>query len=662
MFQTSLVSRRDFLRGGGALAAAGTLGFPMVSCSGRRRRDVVVLGVDGMDPDLLESLMAAGRMPNFSRMAQRGSFQRVRTSDPPQSPVAWSNFISGTNPGGHGIFDFIARDHSTLQPFLATARISPPSRTLRLGKYALPLGATGPELLREGPTLWSLLAEAGMDTTAFRAPVNFPPSPTSARTLSGITTPDIHGSYGVFSFFTSVPGSRGRDVAGGRIHRVWLKDGRLEAALDGPVNTLDPAHAPVDIPFTVDVDPVHATARIQFQDQVVVLRQGDWSDWLTLRFEFIPWLAATTGICRLYLKQAHPHLELYVTPVNLDPLDPAMPISTPDHYAGQLVRDVGYFYTQGMPEDTAALSAGVFTDEEFRAQATDVLEERLRFLRHELNRFDGGFLYFYFSSLDLNSHAFWRCLDTGHPLYTPELADRHGDFLPWIYERIDEALGWTLEAAGEETLVFVVSDHGFVPFRRQFNLNSWLADHGYAGLKPDAERGAQSYFMDVDWGRTRAYGLGINSLYLNLAGREPEGTVPSGTEFEALRTELIERLSALRDPATGEAVVRNVYRPSQIYSGPYLERAPDLVVSYNRHYRASWDTILGAFPREHLLDNLDPWSGDHCMDASFLSGVLLCNRPIPHPDPSLIDLAPTILHACSLSPPQEMTGIDLFKG
>jgi predicted AlkP superfamily phosphohydrolase/phosphomutase len=290
-----------------------------------------------------------------------------------------------------------------------------------------------------------------------------------------------------------------------------------------------------------------------------------------------------------------------------------------------------------------------------------VLEENNRLYEHELDRFRSGFFFQYFSSLDLNSHAFWRTIDPEHPLYTRELAKKHGDFLPWLYEQMDKAVGRALEFADDRTLVLAVSDHGFVSFRRQFNLNTWLMDNGYAQAVPGYSRGEQSFFQDTDWTGTKAYGLGINSLYLNLRGREPDGIVEPGVDAEALRGELIEKLTAIRDPKNGEQVITRVIRPEDAYSGPYVKDAPDLIVGYNRNYRASWDTVLGAYPKEQILDNLDPWSGDHCMDSQFLSGSFLCNRGNASETPALLDMAPTILAAFGVPAAPEMTGRNVLS-
>jgi len=651
------LSRRDFLRtAGGAAVALSTMGCPAIVRSSGKQKKIIVLGIDGMDPRLLIKYMNQGRMPNCKRLMRMGRFTPIATSDPPQSPVAWSNFISGTNPGGHGIFDFIARDPETLRPYLSTSKTEAPARTLDIGKYAIPISSAKTELLRKGPTLWNILQDAGIESTAFRVPVNFPPSASSARTLAGITTPDIHGSYGIFSFYTDSPEHRPGDVAGGYIERLRLYNHHADCTLKGPSNSFRKDGAQVDVPFSLDLDRPNRMAYIRIQDRSLLLREGEWSDWVTVKFPMLSMLADVSGICRFYLKKADPFVELYVTPVNIDPADPTMPICTPEGYSSELVDEVGLFYTQGMPQDTAALSAGVFNDDDFRDQATFVLEERMRFFDYELNNYNNGFLYFYFSSLDLDSHAFWRAIDPGHPLYTPELAKEYGDFIPWLYSRMDQAVGKAMQLLDDQTQMYVVSDHGFASFRRQFNLNSWLMDNGYAKAKNRFDRGHGNFFSTTDWPATQAYGLGINSMYLNIKGREPDGIVAPGEEAEALKTRLIAQLKSVRDPQNGQQVITNVYRPEEIYSGPFVEMAPDLTVCYNMHYRASWDTILGKYPKEVILDNLDPWSGDHCMDSQFLPGVLLSNKSWDLMSPALSDLAPTILNHCNLPIPPEMTG------
>lgn len=650
------LSRRRFLRAVGGTAVASLAGFPAIVSAAVRTRRVIVLGIDGMDPALAAKFLAEGRLPNAARLREKGCFLSLGTSDPPQSPVAWSNFISGTNPGGHGIFDFIAREPATMKPYLSTARMEGDPWTMKLGRRRLPLTSRHMVNLRRGPTLWSVLDQAGVDSRIVRMPANFPPTPSAAHTLSGLGTPDLHGSYGIFTCYTTGRDERSRDVPGGRIEKVQVRDGAVRASLQGPKNPFETDGRVVELPFTVFIDPVNAVARFSVQGREFILRAGEWSDWIRLRFSLLSVVSGVAAVCRFYLKRVRPEFELYVSPLNIDPVDQCLPISTPPSYAGQLAQEVGIFYTQGMPQDTRALSSGVFTDDEYRAQALYCLDEECRLFRNELGKFRDGFFLSYFGSLDMNSHVFWRTIDRGHPLYSETLAQQQGDFLPWLYQRMDQVIGEAMEEIDGRTTLMVVSDHGFASFRRQFNLNAWLMDNGYARASDPLARGEREYFGDLKWSETRAYGLGINALYLNVKGREPEGRVAPGEAQRALTDELAARLMAVKDPQTGEQVILNAYRPADIYSGPFIGEAPDLLVCYNRGYRASWDTVLGRYPREHLLDNRDPWSGDHAMDSAIMAGVFLCSRPVATQRPTLCDMAPTILGQFGVPVPRGMTG------
>lgn len=651
----SWLSRRALLSSLGVLALSSGCRKAHRSQSGRDLDRMIVLGIDGMDPVLLQQFLAQGRMPNCRRLIDRGTFRPLQTSNPPQSPVAWSSFVSGTNPGGHGIFDFVARDPQTMQLYHSVARSGGPRRSLTLGSRKLPLSDATPRNLRRGPTFWETLEQHGVDCTVFRIPANFPPTATEARTLSGMGTPDLLGGYGTFSFFTDARQVRSKEVSGGRIERVALQDGQFNCLLRGPANEFLTSEDAVEVPIRVFIDPHEAIVKVVIQDTVLVLQQGEWSDWIVVRFPLIPWRADVTGICRLYLKSVREPFALYVTPININPADPSVPISTPPDYSRELVRDIGYFYTQGIVEDTQALSSGVLTNDEYRQQALFVHDERLRFYSHELARFRRGFLFFYFSTLDLNSHMFWRAIDSEHPQYSTALARDHGEFIATLYQRVDQAIGQALDHLDDRSWLLVISDHGFTSFRRQFNLNSWLLDHGYLKTKGPAQRAGSTGFADVDWERSRVYGVGLNGLYLNRRGREASGTV-GNEEADSLAAELTQRLETIRDSESGAQVIDHVARATEVYSGAYSAEGPDLIVGYRPNYRASWDTVLGGFPRQHLLDNLDAWSGDHCVAPSFVPGVLLSSRRLSTDRPRLEDLAPTILNGFGGIAPAEMTG------
>jgi len=658
------LTRRDFLRlaglGACALGAAGLGGC----ARGLRRgpaaaRKALIMGFDGMDPGLLRRFLDQGHLPNLAKLARMGGFVPLRSSQPPQSPVAWSSFITGMDPGGHGIYDFIHRDPRSYGPSFAMSSTQAAQRALHLGELVIPLGGAQVTLHRRGTAFWNVLAEAGVPATIYKIPANFPPEPSAQRTISDLGTPDLQGSYGRFALFTDAParelGAAG--LTGGSIYPVQVQGGVVEAALVGPPDSLHAGHEPVAAPFRVYVDAEHAVARVDLQGRRLLLQPGEWSDWVRVRFTLLRGVAGVSGICRFFLQSVRP-LRLYASPVNIDPADPALPISTPEGYAAELERAIGPYYTQGMAEDTKALSQGIFSDDDFIAQAREVQRERVAAVQFELERFEDGVLFAYFSGSDMGMHMFYRVLDPRSPLFTPELGERYGEVPLRIYGALDEALGMAMAAAGDDALVMVMSDHGFSPYRRSFDVNRWLMDEGYlstdAGEGPALER--------ADWARSRAYPMGFNGLYVNEVGREIEGSVSPGPTKEKLLEELAAKLAEVRDPATGERVLHAVHRTDEIYADrPPEEIAPDLLLGYARGYRGSWESAIGEMAEATFADNTDKWSGDHCMDAAVVPGVLLCNRPIAKADPGLEDLAPTILAHYNVTPPPEMRGENVLR-
>lgn len=621
----------------GALWAGACTSRPPV---GRR---VIVLGFDGLDHDITRQMIDSGRLPGFARLAREGGFAPLGTTIPPQSPVAWSTFITGLDPGGHGIFDFIHRDPKTMLPYLSTTRTDPGGRTIGLGRWQLPLSGGSVELLRRGQPFWDVLEARGVPTTIIRMPANFPPSGTATRELSGMGTPDLRGTYGTFSFFTSEPYAFvGQTLSGGAVYPVKVRDGLVRAALEGPDNPFLRKPEKVRAEFTAHVDQANQHVKLVVGTEERLLKVGEWSDWVAVSFPLAP-TQQLMGEVRFYLKGLEPFFELYASPVNIDPLDPAMPVSHPGGYAAELAEATGRFYTQGMPEDTNGLKMGVLTDAEFLAQARFAGEENRRQYRHVLDRFDDGLLFYYFGNVDQVSHMMWRARDRDHPAYNAVTDAPNARVVDELYQGLDAIVTDTLARIGPDDLLVVMSDHGFTSWRRAFHLNSWLRDHGYLTLLDPNRRDDPGFFGNVDWSRTRAYAVGLNGLYVNVKGRERDGIVEPAARA-ALAKEIADQLLATVDPATGTAAVTKMYAREQVYHLAGNEDiAPDLVVGYAKGTRGSDESALGGLPREVIVNNTSHWSGDHCMDHETVPGILLSSRPMRQPAATIKDLAAAIL-------------------
>ena len=643
-------SRRTFLKRSALAGAAAGAAAGAYWVGGRRRASrslgekVIVVGVDGMDPRLCESMMKEGLLPNLAKLRASGGFSDLGTSIPPQSPVAWANFINGAGPGSHGIFDFVHRHpHAQCAPFYSAAETVDGKTLLR----------------RQGVPFWDFLDEAGVPSIFYDLPTNYPPSPSHHghhRSIAGMGTPDLLGTFGTYQHFAdNNPLEPAEDTIGKRLV-LSFDDDRAEAALVGPPSASGDKPKPTELPLQIYRDRAAGAALIEVQGQKILLKAGEWSAWTKLKFPVAWYSPDTRGICRFYLQEVSPNFKLYVTPINFDPAAPEARISEPASFIRDVSKQLGLFYTTGFQEDYSARNDGVFRDDEFLRQANLVLEERLALFDYAVDDYDDGLLFFYFSSSDLQSHIFWWTSDEKHPIRSDGEAKKYFQQVRRLYQRLDAVVGDLYDRYGPKATIIVMSDHGFANFATQFNLNSWLRATGYLG-PPECT----SIMKDVDWSQTVAYGLGLNGLYLNLKGRERDGIVEPGEEQDALLTDLATRLEAFTD-FNGQRVIRNVYRADKIYSGEATALAPDLIVGYRRGYRASWATSRGDLTDAVLLPNDKPWSADHCADALEVPGLLVSNRGIRAKGPKLIDIAPSILGVFGLNVPPSMTGKDVFEG
>jgi predicted AlkP superfamily phosphohydrolase/phosphomutase len=604
-----------------------------------RIRNAIFLGLDGLDPNLTEQWMSEGKLPNLTKLREQGCYQRLRTTCPALSPVAWSTFATGVNPAKHNIFDFLNRDLRTYAPELSSAKVRPPSRYLRIGRLNIPVSRPSVELRRKSEPFWKILGRNAISSTILRVPVTFPPDHFNGRLLSAMSTPDLRGTQGSFSWFSTRPEALACE--GGIRFPLTRRDEALEGVLSGPENA--------SITWRITSNGNGSERQLEIQGTTCKLRVGEYTPWIRLRFKTGP-LSSARGIVRFLLTSIEPDVSVYVTPVEIDPESPALPISHPSYYAVYLAKLFGSFATLGMAEDTWALNEGAIDEDAFLKQSKLIQDERETMFFSALERSRRGVVACVFDTTDRVQHMFYRYTD---PLRELPEKSRHATVIEDLYRDMDRVVGRALNYVDKDTAFFVLSDHGFCSFRRGVNLNAWLHQNGYLALR-DSMTESGEYFEGIDWQRTRAYTFGLGGLYLNLRGRETAGIVPR-EEAVALKVELIQKLIGLRDE-TGEIAIQNVYDANAIYRGPYLDAAPDLLPGYAPGYRASWSAAVGKVSASVFEDNDKCWSGDHCVDPAAVPGVLFANRKFTAKNPGIEDLAPTVLELFGIAPPKWMEG------
>jgi predicted AlkP superfamily phosphohydrolase/phosphomutase len=637
---------------------------------GQRRRAkakrVVIVGMDGLDPALAARFMAEGKLPNLKALAEQGTFRALETATPSMSPVAWSSFMTGVDPGKHGIFDFITRDPCTYMPVLSSAKIAETETTFGRGFFKLTFHRAFYRMLRRSQPFWKLLGERWISSSVQRVPITFPPEKLkNGVLLSGMCVPDLRGTQGSFSFFTSKLRGRledetagmGAENAGGTEILVKRQGDVVEAELEGPTLEGKKRCAPFRVALlpggerAVQGSPAGV---LEIGTQKVELKLRDYSPWVKIEFD------GMQGIARFYLQQAAPEFELYVTPIHIDPAKPVFPISEPPVYSVYLAKLLGPFATLGLAEDTWALNERRIDEEAFLKQAWLYAKERERMLDDALAKTRSGLVTTVFDTTDRIQHMFFRYLDPAHPANAGKDTVKHQSAVEDVYRWCDDVVGRARARLNQKNTVFILmSDHGFAQFQRGVNLNSWLRDEGYLVLK-NCRRTGGDWFEGVDWSRTRAFAMGLTGLFLNRKGREAQGVV-SDAELPALKNEIAAKLRRLTDPERGGArVIREVFDTAASFRGPYTYEAPDLLIGYEAGYRHSWDCAVGCTGEKVLADNTKSWSGDHCMDPRIVPGVFFCNRRIETDRPNILDLAPTVLDLFGVDAPSYMQGRSLF--
>lgn len=603
-------------------------------------RRVVVVGFDGMDPRRAARLMDAGQLPHLARLRDSGTFSTLGSTCPPMSPVAWSTFSTGVNPGKHGIYDFLGRNLRDGMPELSSARIVSDARG-----HAHAIG------LRKSTPFWKLLGDRGVFSTVLRVPITFPAEPFNGLCLAAMCAPDIRGTQGEFTLFDDTPAVPA-DLTGGLripVTVVSLRGThRVRTVLPGP--TLD-GHT-LNLTFTVTWRTPSGKARLAVDGQRITLTPGVSSSWVRLTFRRR--LTRVSAIARFLLVANGPDFKLYVSPLNISPEKPSLPIAWPAAFSVYLAKRHGLFATLGLAEDTWALTGGAIDEKAFLQQVHAIHDEREAMFFNTLNLTRRGLCLCVFDITDRVQHTFLRPDSTQDA--DPATRPAH-DPIDAAYRRCDALIGRTLPRLGANDLLLVLSDHGFTTFTRCVNVNAWLRDHGYLmEKKPGTDN---DLLRNVDWSRTRAYSFGLTGIYLNLCGRETNGIV-APAEAQALKDELIAKLTALHDPAAADRpVVRRIYDAQKVYHGPYTTLAPDLICGWHSGYRHSWETAIGRTDGPVLADNTSHWCGDHCVDRDEVPGVLFSNRRLEFParGPHLLDFAPTLLSLWRMPLPHHFDGV-----
>ncbi|MFB0527122.1 MAG: alkaline phosphatase family protein, partial [bacterium] len=517
---------------------------------------------------------------------------------------------------------------------------------------------------RKGISFWQIASRNGLACVVLQAPVTFPPEKVvGGKLLSGLGVPDIRGTQGTFSYYGTDVRKDGDTEMGGKISKVKVKDRKIKTIIYGPRNRLSRRREDILVPLEIEIIS-DKQAIIKVQDREEKLNVGDWSNWFVIKFKMNP-LIKVYGMGRFYLISIKPDFRLYLCPINFYPKKPPFPISYPESFCRKLAEEIGLYKTLGWAIDTWALSENRIDEKTFLEDLFYTMDQRQEIMMNMLEKKNFDLFIFIFQASDRVQHMFWRLIDETHPAYDREKAEKYGDAILKVYQKMDEIVGEVMPFVDENTTLFVISDHGFHPFKKAVNLNTWLVKNGYMTLLSEKGKeykledlfGRGEFWPNVDWQRSKAYALGLGCIYVNLKGREIYGIIEPGDEYNGLKEEIATKLKKLTDPVTGKKVIVDVYKRENIYEGEYLNEAPDLVVGFNEGYRVSWQTALGGIPADVIVENKSNWSGDHCsFDPSITKGIFLSNKKFNRESPSIIDIAPTVLEIFNLPIPEEMDG------
>ncbi len=622
----------------------------------QHQKRVVVIGIDGMDPVVTRELIAAGRLPHFAALAQKGDFKEMESANPSQSPVVWASMGTGLTPKWHKIFDFIRKQDGTYMPDLALLQKNPHN-------FLRQPNATYTPLFNTNWFFWEILASQHIKTKVLRWPLTFP-AKGKATLLSGLGTPDLLGGLGLYTVYTTAPHVFTDTDVKGHVRELIFSGTTAQTDIGGPsIAGIFGKEAQAKIALMIDRSGPDGTMSLIVEGSRFTLKVGEWSPWIPLSFSmgFSGLGRHVSGMVNFLVVATTPEVHIYMSPIHIDPYDPIFPISQPTDFSKTLAEVNGRSHTLGMSEDTNALGDNVISDDQFIALCKIIAAEAENTFRSQFSKFDEGLFAFVFDTTDRIQHMYWRFRDKNHPANTnPEEARLYQDVIAQFYIRMDAIIGEVMQSLNlEQDILLALSDHGFTSYRRSFHLNSWLLENGYLVTTGDHKL-IGGLFQDVDWTRTKAFALGFSQIFINLKGREIAGSVEIN-DAKALKSELIAKLKAIRDDRDQSAPIEEVYDVADLYGIDPLESGPDLIVGPKPGYRFSWQTAVGGAPLSIFDDNAKRWSGDHCVDYRHVPGVVFASKKISRSArPTVYDIAPTVLFSFGVSPPDSMKGQPLF--
>lgn len=557
------------------------------------RSRVLIIAADGADPGIAARLMSEGQMPHLTALCRRGVWGPLQTTFPPVSPAAWMTCLSGVSPADHGIHDFVIKARGSYHPDIGLFEA-------RQGASPIPLYTSR----RTAPTLTETLARHGKKGYLLQVPATFPPPPTG-YVLAGLGMPDLAGTFGMSAWYTTdAAAKRAAAPEGGD----WVQPLKPVGGNVWSGEIFGPASA--SLPFLLYRQGERMTLSLQTgaaQDDAT-LAVGEWSGWLRPVFN-VPQLGAIPGLCRFKLIADGPTVELYRTPVQCAPDLPLFPLCEPARLSIWLQKQIGPFATIGMPADLDGVRRGVVDHETWLQDAYFNWDRQVAMALRLMAEPDWDLLMLHLFTLDNVQHLFWHTWDERHPAHPSNTPGRRGE-IERAYRWIDEQIGRLAAAAGPDTTLMVISDHGGLPIYRQVYINAWLRLQGHLSPLDDDTPGRA---IRIDWARTRAAMLGTGSIWLNVQGREPQGIVPPGVPYESLRQEIRQHLLNWHDPDTAQPIVENVLSGEDVFGRPARRHGPDLVLALYPGYGLGRGESIGQVMsgRSLVSDNLTAWSGGH---------------------------------------------------